>query len=568
MNKIKIIILIIFALGFNACEDLLDIKPTNIISDVAVKNDPVLIQALYNNIHSSVRWHTGGIDIFMLALTSFGGEATLEGNYSPPGEVIDERGAPGILDYWPYDNIRSANELIVLIKNGNFEESFKKRLIAETRFLRAFMYFELVKRYGGVPLIIEPQNIDDPEEVLYVPRNSEKEIYDFISVEMDAISVELPGNLPSSEYGRISRWAALALKSRAMLYAGSIAKYGTRQMDGLLGFSASEANSYFQKSYDASMQIINDGPHPLYRAKPDKKTNYTEIFTNDQNSELILAELYDYNRQKVHSLNTFLAPHPFQGGWGSGTRVFWEFAYIYEDIDGSRNTLDISLFDGKTLLDINELFGNKDPRFKASVFYPESPWQTGVVHFHASTVGSDPASSWPPTAPSRNHGNGLQIRKRLKESEIAPVALRDGSDFIVFRTGEMYLNAAEAAFQLQKTDQALLLINEIRNRAGMSPKTILSIQDIQNERAVELAYEEHRYWDLRRWRIAVEVLHGKSFRRIEWVYNYPAKKYTATLKPGEVGVNRVFLERHYYLPISQWRRADNPKLVENPGYVN
>jgi len=547
-NKfIKLIVIIVLAFHINACEDLLDIKPTNIISDIAVKNDPVLIQALYNNVHSSVRWHTGGIDIFMFALTSFGGEATLEGTWGTPGEVIDERGAPGILDYWPYDNIRSANELIVLIEDG--------------------VYFELVKRYGGVPLITLPQNIDDPEEVLYVARNSEKEIYDFIAAEMDAIYELLPGNLSTSEYGRISRWAAMALKSRAMLYAGSIAKYGSQQLDGLLGFAASEADSYFQKSYDASMEVINNSPHPLYRKNEDNKANYTEIFIIDGNPELILAELYDYERQKVHSLNTFLAPHPFQGGWGSGIRVFWEFANIYEDIDGSRNTLDASLFDGETLLDVNELFGNKDPRFKASIFYPESPWQTGVVHFHTSTVEFDPSSTWPPAAPVRNHGNGLQIRKRLNESEIAPVALRDGSDFIIFRTGEMYLNAAEAAFQLQNTNQALSLVNEIRDRAGIAPKTTLTITDIQNERAVELAFEDHRYWDLRRWRIAVNELHGKSFQRIEWVYNYPAKRYTATLNPGEVGVTRIFAERNYYLPIGLGRRADNPNLVENPGYI-
>ena len=567
-NKyLKLIVLLLIAFHFNACEDLLDIKPTNIISDVAVKNDPVLIQALYNNVHSSVRWHTGGNDIYMLALTSFGGEATMEGTYGAPGVVIDQKGAPAILEYWPYDNIRAANELMALIEDGNFDKSFKIRLSAETRFLRAYMYFELVKRYGGVPLITKPQNIDDPYEALFVKRNSEKEIYDFISAEMDAVSQVLTGNLPSSEYGRISKWAALALKSRAMLYAGSIAKYGSRQLDGLLGFSASEASSYFQKAYDASMEVINNSPHPLYKGNKDKKANYTTIFTPDGNPEVILAEIYDYNRLKVHSLNTYLAPMPFQGGWGSGTRVFREFANLYEDIDGSTNTLDISLFDGKTLLDINKLFGNKDPRFKASLFYPESPWQTGVVHFHLSTVAPDPSSSWPFSAPARNAGNGLQMRKRLNESEIAPVDLRDGSDFIIFRTGEMYMNAAEAAFQLQNTNQALSLINEIRGRAGIGPKTTLTIQDIQNERAVELAYEEHRYWDLRRWRIAVNVLNGKSFQRIEWAYNYPARKYTATLKPGEVGITRVFAERNYYLPIGQGRIVNNPNLVENPGYI-
>ena len=115
MKKTRYLLFIVIACFSISCEELLDIKPTNIISDVAVKNDPVLIQALYNNVHSSVQWHTGGIDINMLALSCFSGEATLEGVYGAPGEVIDERGAPGILEYWPYNNIRSANELILLI---------------------------------------------------------------------------------------------------------------------------------------------------------------------------------------------------------------------------------------------------------------------------------------------------------------------------------------------------------------------------------------------------------------------------------------------------------------------
>ena len=128
--------------------------------------------------------------------------------------------------------------------------------MAEARFLRAFNYFAMVKRYGAVPLITVLQNMDDPKEELYVKRTPEKDVYDFILSEMDDIinNNYLP-DVADSKTGRPTKYVALALKSRAALYAGSIAQFGKVQLEGLLGIPSSEAEGYYLQSYLASKEI-------------------------------------------------------------------------------------------------------------------------------------------------------------------------------------------------------------------------------------------------------------------------------------------------------------------------
>jgi len=154
----------------------------------------------------------------------------------------------------------------------------------------------------------------------------------------------------------------------------------------------------------------------------------------------------------------------------------------------------------------------------------------------------------------------------MNESILLPPGGEDDCDWIIFRTGEMYLNAAEAAFEKGDPDEAKRLVNLVRDRVKMPAKQTLTMNDIRNERFVELYIEEHRYWDLRRWRIAVQELNGKGFNGVEWTYNITENKYTIKRKTGEFGNIRTFAERNYYFPIGLSRRADNPNLVENPGY--
>jgi hypothetical protein len=130
----------------------------------------------------------------------------------------------------------------------------------------------------------------------------------------------------------------------------------------------------------------------------------------------------------------------------------------------------------------------------------------------------------------------------------------------------MYLNASEAAYETDDTDEAKRLINIIRERAGMPPKEVLTIEDVRNERFVELFNEEHRYYDIRRWRIASAELNGKGFHGVEWVYYIDDNQYTLKLKDGDFGQIRTFSNRNYYFPLGLDRLADNPGLVENPGY--
>ena len=571
--KKYILWLIVFIFILTGCSNLLNmnIKPTNIISEEDVKKDPALVNTFLSKIYNNVRWQGGAryLDYNALpVLAVCGGEGSVFAGWQPSYQaainVMNENGAHSAIDYWPYIDIRSANEIIEILKSSTFEQQLVKEKTAEAKFLRAFMYFELVKRYGGVPLITVPQSIDQPLDELYVHRNSEKEIYDFIASEMDEIFSILPSSY-SSDFGRATKWAAYALKSRAMLYAASVAQYGTIQLDGLLGIPQNEAASYWTKAYDASMEIINNSPHTLYVKNADPMKNYGEIFTIDGNSEVIFAEVYDLSLLKCHNWNRDGLPQ-MSSSVGANNMVIWEFAQKYEYMDGSSGKIDPLKLDGKYLFDINELMGKKDPRFRASVFYPESPWQGGVTYFHTNTIGVFAGSTWPLKGSARDIKQGLVVRKRMNEKLVSPPDLTDETDWIVFRTGEMYLNAAEAAFNLNNEPEARRLLNLIRQRAGMPDKPLITFDVIQNERAVELAYEEHRYWDLRRWRIAEAELNGKGFTKAVWVYNYTQKKYTMKPASADFGSVRSFTSRNYYFPLGKARLADNPNLVENPGY--
>jgi hypothetical protein len=141
------------------------------------------------------------------------------------------------------------------------------------------------------------------------------------------------------------------------------------------------------------------------------------------------------------------------------------------------------------------------------------------------------------------------------------------TNWIVFRYGEVLLNYAEAAFNLGKTGDALDAVNQIRARAGIAPLTALTRDQIRHERKVELAFEGHRYWDVRRWRIAVDVL-SKNNSALRYVLDYTTRKFKLMVIDNTDGTVTppAFYPQNYYLPITLARTANNPNLVENPGY--
>ena len=227
-----------------SCKDPFELTPTDIISDAFVFEDEGLADAFVNDLYNRTQFHmtSGGTNINMGFINSWGGEHR---NFAPWqaafGQVTntpyDENGAR-LLDYWPYNNIREANVFIENIaKSTSLDADYIAVRTAEVRFIRAWEYFEMVKRFGGVPIVTQALGTDAAEDELFVPRNSEKEVYDFIGAEMDAIASILPES--TDELARATKWSALALKSRAMLYAASVARNGTQQLNGLLGFPSS-----------------------------------------------------------------------------------------------------------------------------------------------------------------------------------------------------------------------------------------------------------------------------------------------------------------------------------------
>ena len=570
--KKYITILGLAAALFTGCSDerVLDKEPLSLITDAQIWQNEDLVNAYLNDLYLNSRFlNTSGQSGFNCGLIgAMGGEFRTMGPWQDPykasvEKVIDETGAHWQLNYFQgpyYISDRVAEMIFRLETESTLPEEIIKQKIAEGRFLRAFAYFHAVKRYGGVPLIDYRQDFEDLES-LQVPRNSEQEIYDFIASEMDAIADDLSVSIDQTS-GRPSKWAALALKSRAMTYAGSIGEYGTVQLDGLLGIA--NPDTYWQAAYDTSKQIIEESGHALYNKGNDKSKNFQDLFLVENNSEVIFSEIFDEGLLRTHSFGELTMPSGFEAVWGSNFPVMYEMVQLFDFADGtSAADVDITRAEGWSS---DELFGNRDPRFAASIFYPEADWQGDKVYFHSNTTNHDSSTGWPKAAPNRNKNRtGFHLRKRLDESRQLPTGGLDDTDYIVFRLGEIYLNMAEAAFHLGMTGEALDAINMIRDRAGMPARVGLTWDNIMQERQVELFAEDHRYWDLRRWRTAVETLDGKRLKGLQYVYNQDEGTYTVKFKNAE-GKSRIFQERHYYLPFGLARLADAPALVENPGY--
>ncbi len=573
-NKLFITSIIIFLTG---CYDPFDLTRNDIISDDLVFDNPNLADAFLFDLYDRAQFHikSGNGNLNMGLISSFGGESR---NYGvswqiPYTQVVDvdynENGLQGkVLDYYDYALIRECNQMITkLPQSKNLTQYFIDSRVAEAKFIRAHAYFEMVKRFGGVPLITDVVPIQGNYDEIYRERNSEKEIYDFISSEMEEISEVLPAF--SIEEGRITKWTALALKSRAMLYAASVANFGSEQLDGLLGFPSNEASNYYLESLNASREIIQSGVFSLYRKFNDPVENFGNLFTDEsENSEIIFSEKYDYESGKSHQWDALAQPAGFGFNWSSNYPVYLETLEQFDFIDGSTGKVDRDMYDDNTPIDPSWYFEMRDPRMRASIFYPGSNFKNGRVFFHRSMKGN--LEGWPQSGLSKLTGSmatGLLIRKRTNPD--TPDATRSSTDYIIFRYGETLLNYIEAAYYLNDPNGDITsIMNEIRDRAGMPSlaKSEITEDKIRQERRCELAFEDHVFWDLRRWRTAVEELDNVRRHRLHYRFNANNETYTMEMADGDLGGVRLHPERNYYYALGLSRIADNPKLIENPGY--
>jgi hypothetical protein len=604
-------IFLVGALTLTACnEDVLDKQPLDIISDNVVWTDPSLVDAYLTQAYAQTyiftletpevgivagkgltNWNLGetgaGWGTIQFMSDECGNDPGFSVGWSRKIGGLDIKG--GVLEWWEngYKVIRMCNELIERMSTVKRDASINNERIAEARFLRAFNYFALVKRYGAVPLITKAQMISDTKDELYPKRDSEQAVYDFIIKETDEMVNDLP--VTASDYGRPDKSAALALKSRAALYAGSIAQFGTVQLNGLLGIDASKANDYYQKSLVASQAIMTGGQHSLYDHDADKVTNFQNIFLVKNNTEAIFVKRHN-NVSTVWSSadgngwswDFFQSPPTTGWTYGNMNKPYLEMAEEFEHIDGTSGKLDRDAIQ-QGLWTAKQLWANKDPRFFASMYTHGTPWNNpanedgDTVDWHKSLIlpdGSSIINGSYNGVNARGHtsypiyGTGFGILKYcdVKNDNLQDEWANSSTDFIVFRYGEVLLNYAEAAFELGKTSEALNAINQIRSRAGIAALTSIDRAKIHHERKVELAFEGHRYWDVRRWRTAATDL-TRDFSGLEYGLDYNTRKLKIKVIDKIDGTpGPAFYHQNYYLPITVARTGQNPNLVENPGY--
>ncbi|MET0242770.1 MAG: RagB/SusD family nutrient uptake outer membrane protein [Flavitalea sp.] len=594
----KVFLYITTSFLFLSCNKmLLNKKPLDIISDEVVWTDPALINAYLTRIY---------YEMTFLANESTGAGSSWDGDafygVFVNNEVSDEcfpqwrdwdvstgykykygnlNIGGGLMEWWGYGTIRQINVFLDRLPSSPLPAEQIKAKLAEAKFLRAFCYFSMVKRYGGVPLITKAQELDEPEETLYPVRDKEAAIYDFILSELDAAAADLPESV-GENLGRPSKYAALALKSRAALYAGSIAKFGTVDLDGIVGIPSDRANAYYEISYNASREIIQSNKFALYSSDADKVKNFRNLFLVKNNSEVIFVKKHDnvnlFTGGNGWSIDFMNCPRPHAWGRGLWDQAYLEAAETFEHIDGTPGTLNRTTVQ-QGLWSIDELWADKDPRFFATFFTQGTLWKGDTLDFHRGlllpngSVQSDGSYNGILANGDQDfEGPCIGILKYLDETHDNMAGASSGwptssQDWQIFRYGEILLNFSEAAFETGKNVESLDAINQIRQRAGIADLTSVDRAKIQHERRVELFYEGHRYWDVRRWRTATTEL-SKRNSGIRYILDVASGKYRIVINNNIDGASNIpqFRPENYYFPITVGRTSNNPKLVENPGY--
>jgi len=474
-----------------------------------------------------------------------------------PVQVVDDAFADN------YTGIYRANLFLSKIDVVPIDAAVKAYDKAEARFLRAMFYFELIKRYGGVPLIgDEVLNLNGNTQRA---RNTYTECVQYIVSECDAISSLLRTDpITTTLLGHATQGAALALKARTLLYAASPLNNPTNDV------------TKWQAAANAAKAVIDLGYFQLNNAAGTTKgadgvtpASFVGAFTNRADKEVILA----FQQAKNKTLEREQAPVGYSndldnsGGLTSPTQDLVE---AFPTIKGLPITLDVKSGTNTTGYDAANPYANRDPRLSATVFYNGQKWLNRAVETFEG--GKDkPGGTLVQTR------TGYYLRKFLPDLSVASAYGTIDHNFIIFRYAEILLDYAEAVNEagdvLANRTEAYKQLTAIRKRAGITAGTgslygltanmsQAQMRDaIRLERRLELSFEEHRFWDERRWKTAEvdfnKPLHGVTITKTGGTLTYQAKTVT----------NISFIAPKMYLyPISYTDLQSDKALKQNPGW--
>ncbi|WP_277638624.1 RagB/SusD family nutrient uptake outer membrane protein [Bacteroides graminisolvens] len=666
--------------------DYLDVVPAEIVTEDKIFQDITLAQQdLGSMYHDIIKWTEQNSDNRILR----------DGPFNWTGcagdEMIDHWGTTAPTTYfklgglttsynplgdwsWNYALIRKATNFINKIENVPLTQSQQqtygikiKQFKQEARFLRAYMYFDLMRQYGAVPLITEVQDISNVTGT-QVSRDPIEKITEFICNELDEAASILPDSWnDATNYGRISRAACLALKARTLLYAasplynGNVMYKDIKNNDGTLLFPQIYDKELWKKAADAAqiaidcclnagIKLSQEGANPINK--------YEKIFyNNSSNSEFILASIQTYGIYEDVSCNSHAED---KGGWGrfsimqnqvdayetadgylpflmddDGCIIYDNngqpsinpeskynevgFTHIDQLWDGTSfqpctniyNDLNGNLIKDMGKYDLYNMYVNRDPRFYASLTFQGAKFRNNTegnkrcYHFAYWRNLESYAYWWVDGYPNVNTNNetGYGLRKFMNPTADIRNWIGTSSNFPLFRLSELYLIKAEALNEYYDTPTPDIYeaINEVRTRVNM-PKLPITSEDntkigmrkrIRNERRVELFFEGHRFWDVRRWLVGKKCFGIPNYRmnsqpsESEIIAKAKELGYTSMTDQSNnpdyswnrvwdsrdagmkvyykrtIDVNSIFSDKMYLFPIPQEDINKNSNLIQN-----
>ena len=565
MKKIKIFIAYVSCIiaGLSSCSDE-DIKeipveftPVHIICGDSTKivqyvnNVYTFLPDGYNRFDENTSMLASSTDEAVHAVVGSGMQRWGEGGWSP-ADLLDNplnKCYTGIRRSFIFEE-----EILPLVDNNVMGEFGKKLCLGQIYFLRAYYNLEILKRFGGYPLV---KTVLTTSDDLNIPRSTYDECVDYI-VDLCGQAAELlPITYATNQLGRATKGAALALKARTLLYAASPLFNDPTQVDDTFEHGKYDASKW-EKAAEAAAAVIKLNTDGLYT---DGKGYEDFFYTLDKNNEIILSRMCAAHND-VERLN---GPVSITNGEG-GTCPSLNLVNDYEMIDGKA-------FDWNNPEHAANPFANRDPRFEKSILYNGSTWMNNMV-VETFTGGKDFTGV-------KATRTGFYIRKfcNISASWNAPIG-KAFHCFPLLRYGDLLLMYAEAMNEAYGPDtdskgygltarQAVALIRE---RAGLTGNIDLSETvpagnrekmriAIQHERRIELAFEEHRHLDLRRWKLAEQVLNQpvlglKIDKKEDGTFTYTP----------QVVESREFTPKMYLYPFPQSEMSRNTNLKQNTGW--
>lgn len=549
--KLKYVLIGLSILTLSGCIGALDKKDLSAVTEQDVWNDPMYATAYLNKLYNDnlPGWNA---DIAGNSDEAGGGAGIMYGQLTTAS-----------IDTWDYTQIRNINLLLANVSKGLIEKQTQDQLRAQALVLRAWKYFEMVRLYGGVPMILTPQDIT---EDLYATRSKTSDAIAIIIKDLDDALAVLPWRWTGKDEGRFTKASVMAFKGRIQLY------YASPQ------FNEQRDKSRWETAYATNKLAVDEiqaNGYGLYN-------NYERIWLDEMNKEVLFVKRYQ-EPNITHSWDAATRPLSEAQNFTGANQPTLEMVKSYPMRTGES-------IDESPAYDRIYYWKNRDPRFEATIAHNGTLWELSGKKGRKQWTYVGHSTLNPTTS-------GFYCRKAINVDYTPFFTERSSTDWIEIRFAEVLLNLAECAAELGKTNEAYALIKQIRQRAGIEPGTnnryglkenmsgAQLINAIMLERKIEFAYEGKRYWDLRRRKLFGAELNGSKrhgllpkllvsqveFDKIKDQFD-TNKDYKTYFRDSLVVLDQKFdidfKDNYYFYAIPNKHLETNAKLKQTMGWDN